>query len=210
MAPEDKAALAEAVETLITDSDAEQLFKQLTGVYDLAKREVPVKLVGRAAVLNPLLELWIEDETVAENVISLINRKRKERDLGPIGDADYMRRGYMRELMAQKRERGRRLVELANRLLSDNDKLRGTARMDFERSHANRWYEVKKQRENAAREQFGRRLTALEIADIASNLWADVDAELDAYEEFVIAEERKPLAARSPKGFNFRLQPTKG
>lgn len=209
MAPEDKAALAEAVETLITDADAEQMFKQLSGVYDLARKDVPVKLVGKAAILNPLLKLWVEDETVAENVIELINRKRKDRGLGPIGDADYMRRSYMRELMAQKRERGRRLVDLANRLLSDNDKLRGTARMEFERAHANRWYEVKKQRENAAREQLARRLSATEIADIAQNLWADVDAELDAYEAFVEAEERKPLAARS-KGFDFKLQPKKG
>ena len=192
----DKQALADAVDTLITDADAAALFKQLAGVYDLARKNVPVRLVGRAAVLNPLLVLWLEDEDAA--------------GLGPVGDGDYMRRAYMRELMAQKRERGRRLVDLENRLRADNDKLKGTQRMDFERLHANRWYEVKKEREAAARAKFDRRLSTDELAEIATNLWTDVDSELDAFEVFVEKEERQPLSKRSARGFKFLLHPKKG
>ena len=45
---------------------------------------------------------------------------------------------------------------------------------------------------------------------IKEQLWADVDAELDELEEFVRKEVRKPLHARAPGGFNFRLKPKKG
>lgn len=60
MSPEQKAALAEAVECLIDDADAVVLFRQLTGVYDLARKGVPVRMVGRSSVLNPLLVLRLE------------------------------------------------------------------------------------------------------------------------------------------------------
>lgn len=210
MTPDEKALLLEAIETLIHDTDSAQLFRQLTGVYDLAKRDVPVRLVGRPAVLNALLDLWLKDEPAAERVVDLINKKRAELGREPVGDADYNRRGYMRELMAQKRERGRRLVELANGLRAEKDKLRGTTRMDFERMHANRWYEVKKERENDLRESVGRRLTVDEMNAVASQLWADVDSELDAFEAFVQAEIRKPIHQRAPAGFDFKLKPKKG
>jgi hypothetical protein len=198
------------MECLIEDADAVSLFKQMTGVYDLARKGVPVRLVGRPAVLNPLLVLWLEDEPAAHRVIDLINRKRSQLGRSPIGDQDFNRRSYMRELMAQKRERGRRLVELVNELRSEDDKLKGATRIEFERIHANRWLDVKKERENALREAEGRRLTADEMHTIKEQLWSDVDAELDALEEFVRQEVRKPLHARAPGGFNFRLKPRKG
>lgn len=210
MSPEQKAALAEAVECLIDDADAVVLFRQLTGVYDLARKGVPVRMVGRSSVPNPLLVLWLEDEPAAHRVIDLINRKRSELDRPPIGDQDFNRHSYMRELMAQKRERGRRLVELVNELRSEDDKLRGGARIEFERVHATRWLDVKKEREAALRDAEGRRLTADELHEIKEQLWRDVDQELDALEGFVRQEVRKPLHARAPGGFNFRLKPKKG
>lgn len=210
MDPTDKAALAEAVEFLIEDSEAIGLFRQLTGVYELAKKGVPVRLVGRPSILNPLLTLWLEDEAAAARVIALINRKREAHDLPPVGDQDYNRRAYMRDLMAQKRERGRRLVELFNQLRSEDEKLQGVTRMEFERYHGNRWFEVKKERELALRQRLGRRLTADEQREINSTLWAEVDQELDDLEAFVQEEVRKPIHARAAGGFRFRLQPKKG
>lgn len=210
MNADQKAALLESMECLIEDADAISLFKQMTGVYDLARKGVPVRLVGRPAVLNPLLVLWLEDEPAAHRVIDLINRKRSALDRPPIGDQDFNRRSYMRELMAQKRERGRRLVELVNELRSEDDKLKGAARIEFERIHANRWFEVKKERENALRAARGRRLTMEELDNIKDQLWAEVDTELDELEEFVRIEVRKPLHARAPGGFNFRIKPKKG
>lgn len=210
MTPEQKAELAEAVTCLIEDADAPAMFRQLTGVYDIARKGVPVRLVGRVSVLNPLLLLWLDDEPAAQRVIDLINRKRRNAGLDPVGDQDFQRRSYMRELMAQKRERGRRLVELVNTLRSDNDRIKGSARIELERQHAARWFAVKQQREEDARARLGRRLSAEELDNIREQLWRDVDAELDALETFAHEQLRKPLHQRRPEGFPFTLQPRKG
>jgi hypothetical protein len=204
-----KAALAESAECLIADADAPLLFRQLMGVLDLAQKHVPVRLVGRAAVLNPLLVLWLDDEPAALRVVDLINRKRSQEGHDPLGDQNIHRRSYMRELMAQKRERARRLIELVNELRSEKDKLRGAARIEFERTHSNRWFDVKKERENDLREKLDRRLTADEMQEIKDALWADVDRELDDLEVFVRQEVRKPLHERAPGGYMFRLMPRK-
>ena len=210
MTPEDNAALAHAVESLIEDSDAVSMFRQMEGVYDLARKSVPVRLVGRPAVLNPLITLWLEDEGAAHRVFDLVNRKRTALGLPPIGDDDYNRRSYMRELMAQKRERLRTLVALVNQLRPEVDKIKGPARTEFERQHGNRWFEVKTERENAMRERLGRRLNLDEMGEIRTQLWADVDAELEELEEFVRSEIQKPVHARAPGGFKFKLKPKKG
>lgn len=204
----DRSAIAAAADILITDEDAVGLFKQLTGVYELARKGVPVRMVGGAEPLNPLLSLWLADEERAHRVFDLVNRKRDELDLGHLGDSDFNRRSYMREFMAQKRERGRRIVELTNMLRSEREKLRGAGRMEFERAHANRWYEVKKEREEALRKAKGERLTSDELRQITTTLWADVDDELLEYERFVRSEVRKPLNQRTD--FKFRLVPKKG
>lgn len=203
----DRELLAEAANTLVEDADAVQLFQQLVGVYDLAKKGVPVRLVGRAAVLNPLLVLWLEDENSAMRVLDLVNNKRDARGLPPVGDQDYQRRAYMREFMAAKRERGRRLVTLVNQLRAEDDKIKGTARAEFEQLHARRWFDVRKEREDALRRAKGRRLSQEELKEIIRQLWEDVDRELDELEEFVKIEMKKPLHARAPDGFRFRLKP---
>lgn len=203
----DRELLAEAANTLVEDADAVQLFQQLAGVYDLAKKGVPVRLVGRAAVLNPLLVLWLEDEDSAMRVLDLVNNKRDARGLPPVGEQDYQRRAYMREFMAAKRERGRRLVTLVNQLRAEDDKIKGAARVEFERLHARRWFDVRKEREDALRRAKGRRLSQEELKEIIRQLWEDVDRELDELEEFVKIEMKKPLHARAPDGFRFRLKP---
>ena len=174
-----KAALADAVNALIEDQDAGSLHKHLQGVYEVAKRGIPVRLTGRPGVLNPLLDLMLTDFPASERVFQLIDRKRDERDLDPLG-AGFDRKGYMRELMAKKRDRQRRLVELVNELRSEDDKIRGSARLDFEQVHANRWFDVRNEREAAARARLRRRLTAEERGDVIAGLWRDVDDELDA------------------------------
>ena len=203
----DKAALADAVECLIEDPDSLEIFHGLNSTYELAKRGVPVRLVARGAGLNPLLTLRRDNEGTYANVLDLVNRKRQARGDNPLDEGDINRRSYMRELMAQKRERGRRLVGLVNQLRSEEDKLQGTARMEFERLHASRWQAVRKEREDALRDRLNRRLTSDEMTRIKDQLWAEVDMELDAFEEFVRVESRKPLRERAPGGFNFKLQP---
>lgn len=207
-----KAALAEAANTLVADADAKTLYAQMQGVLELAARNIPVQLTGRPAVLNPLIELALRDEAAFDRVIELVDRKRKEAGLPPLGDMELDRKAYMREFMAIRRERLRRLVELWNELRSENDKIRGASRLQFEQLHGARWKDEKDRREEALRNQLGRRLTAEERRSVSTQLWEDVEEELAALQDFVREEIRKPLANRSRTGFEFKVgtMPRKG
>ena len=197
--------LAEAANALVDDEDAQALFRQFRGVLELKRRSIPVSLTGRPAVLNALLELAIEDESGFERVVDLVERRRMDKGLPRLSSVDEGRQAYMREFMGIKRERQARLIELLNELRSVNDKIKGSVRLELERVHAARWLAEKHSRENAARSRLGRRLSAEERKSIADQLWADVDAELDALEEFVKVQMRLPLHARSSTGFQFKL-----
>lgn len=201
-----KGALLEAVSALIEDSDARQMYTQLSGVLEIKRQQLPVALTGRPAILNPLLDLAIEDPDVYGTVLDLIDAKRALRGLEMLGniEPDADRKAYMREFMATKRERQRRLIELLNELRADIDKIKGTARMELERIHAARWLDEKDKREYAMRKRVGRRLTIAERKSVSTQLWADVDAELDALLEFVRLQLRVPLSQRT-SSFNFRV-----
>lgn len=202
-----KAALAEAVNTLVQDTDAGSLSHQMHGVLDIAARNIPVALTGRASVLNPLIKLALSDHSAYDRVMELIDRKRNEAGLPPLGaqEHDPDRRAYMREFMAERRERLRRLVDLWNELRSEDDKVRGQARLAFEQMHAARWKDEKDAREIALRDKLGRRLSMEERRAISAQLWAEVEDELQALAAFVRSEIRKPLQARSKAGFKFMV-----
>jgi signal transduction histidine kinase len=205
MDPRTKAAIADAVNTLVGDIDAKTLYTQMQGVLDLAARGIPVQLVGRPAVLNPLIDLALADEEKYERVMELVDRKRTEASLAPLMDMELDRKAYMREFMAVRRERLRRLVELWNELRSEHDKIRGSTRLDFEQLHAARWKEEKDRRETLLRQKLGRRLTMPERQSISAQLWEEVDAELNQLDAFVRSELRKPLRNRSKDGFKFTV-----
>ena len=207
-----KAALADAANTLVVDADAKTLYTQMLGVLEVARRHIPVQLVGRPAVLNPLIQLALNDEQAFERVLDLIDRKRTDAALTPLQDMELDRKAYMREFMAQRRDRLRRLVELWNDLRSENDKIRGASRLQFEQMHGARWKDEKDRREEELRKQLGRRLTADERKTVASQLWEQVEEELAALEAFVRDEVRKPLHMRSREGFQFivGVSPKKG
>lgn len=207
-----KAALAEAANTLVGDADAKTLYTQMQGVLEVAARNIPVQLVGRPSVLNPLIELALRDEAAFDRVMELVDRKRKEAGLPPLGEMELDRKAYMREFMAIRRERLRRLVELWNELRSENDKIRGASRLQFEQLHGARWKDEKDRREEELRVQLGRRLTADERRQVSAKLWEDVEEELLALQDFVRDEIRKPLHQRSRAGFEFKVgaMPRKG
>lgn len=200
-----KAALAEAANTLVSDDDAKTLFTQMQGVIEVASRKIPVQLVGRPAILNPLVELALNDEGAFQRVMDLIDSKREKLGLPALQEVEQDRKAYMREFMAIRRERLRRLVELWNELRSDNDKIRGASRLQFEQMHGARWKDEKDRREDALRERLGRRLTADERRDISAKLWEEVEDELASLEAFAREEIRKPLHARSKTGFEFKV-----
>jgi len=205
----DKQQLAEAVNDLIESSDAKAAYKKLMWVHDVASKDIPVRLTGRLAVLNPLLDLLLSDYEAADRVLDLVDRKRTTAGMESLSDQGFDRKKYMREMMAGKRARQRRLVELWNQLRPAKDAVKGTARMEFERIHAARWQDVRQEREDALRESKGSRLTVEERTEIIAQLWRDVDAELDALEDYVQSEFRKPATARGA-GFTFRVIPKKG
>lgn len=205
MDAESKAALADAVNTLVTDADAKTLYSYMQGVLEVAARNIPVALVGRPAVLNPLITLALGDEAAFERVMDLVDRKRSQAGLMPLSEMELDRKAYMREFMAIRRERLRRLVELWNQLRSEHDKIRGASRLQFEQLHAARWKDEKDARETALRGKLGRRLSMEERRQISTQLWEEVDAELANLEAFVRAEIKKPLSARSKDGFKFTV-----
>jgi hypothetical protein len=205
MDSETKAAIADAVNTLVADADAKTLYAQMLGVIEVAARNIPVQLVGRPAGLNPMITLALQDEAAYDRVMDLVDRKRTEAGLLPLQEMELDRKGYMREFMAIRRERLRRLVELWNELRSENDKIRGSNRLQFEQLHAGRWKDEKDRREQELRQQLGRRLTMEERQKISTTLWMEVDEELQALQEFVQDQIHKPVSARSKTGFPFKV-----
>ena len=201
----DVSALAEAVELLIDTPDAALMFSQLSAAVDLQHRDVPFVLRDQLAVLNPLLALAGRDEWAYDRVIDLVERKRKLAGRSVLCPEHPDRRAYMREFMAVKRDRQRRLVNLLNQLRSANDQIRGTARMELERVHAARWHDEKDRREDKLRKELGRRLTAAERKNVAEHLWFAVDIEMDNLRAFVARESKLPLHARSKTGFHFSV-----
>lgn len=202
MKQDERAALAAAVNCLVEDADARQLHQQMLGVLELARKGMPVALTGRPAVLNPLIQLAIDDEEAYDRVLQLIERKRGERGLSILAP-EQDRQAYMREFMAAKRHRQARLVEAWNSMLATDEQLRGQPRLEFERLHAARWIDEKTAREEYMREKLGRRLTNDERKGISLQLWADVDTELAALEQF--ARDNMRTRKRNAKDFKFLL-----
>lgn len=200
-----KSVVAHAANILVLDSEAKTLYAQMQGVLDLAAKGIPVMLTGRAAELNPLLRLAQTNPAAYEATMELVDHKRLGAGLQPLQEMDIDRRRYMREFMAIRRERLRRLVELWNQLRSEHDRIKGASRLQFEQLHGARWKEEKDRREDELRDHLGRRLTMEERQAVGRKLWDDVERELDELERFVRDEVRKPLNQRAPTGFQFRV-----
>lgn len=200
-----KAAVAQAANMLVTDSDAKTLYAQMQGVMELSAKGIPVQLTGAAATLNALVMLANHSRPAFDGVMELVEHKRGEAGLVPLAEGDPDRRAYMREFMASRRQRLGRLVGLWNQLRSERDKIQGATRLAFEQLHGARWKEEKDRREDAMRDTLGRRLSMEERRAIGNQLWSEVEAELDDLERFVREEVRKPLHQRAPNGFQFRV-----
>lgn len=200
-----RGAITEAANMLVLDTDAKTLYAQMQGVLELAGKGFPVMLTGRPATLNPLILLAQTDPPAYEVVLEMVDTKRTAAGLAALSDMDIDRRAYMREFMATRRDRLRRLVDLWNQLRSENDRIRGAARLQFEQIHGARWKDEKDRREQALREHLRRRLTMDERRAVGVKLWEDVEDELAALEQFVREEVRKPLHERSPTGFQFKV-----
>lgn len=194
----DKEQLLGAVNALIQAEDAAPLYQDLIALLPAAKT-LGARFSDHRAVLNPLLELAITDRERLDRVIELVERKRAEAELPPMvpeADDGFDKTEYMRDFMAQKRERERRAVDIENLLRSERDRLRGRARLDFMQSQSAKWKLARDTALQAARESEGKRLARQQVRAVLDAFWATIDRELDGLEQLAREEHRNPVNMR--------------
>lgn len=189
-------ALVPAISALVTRDDAEFLYETLSAILPMvvnARR--PVGLVGDAGVLAPLLDLAATDKEAFTKAMHLVDEKRVLRGLTPLlpqETAAFKKNPYMKEFMAQKRQREKRAAEIENLSRSERDQLRGPARMEFCRLQSAKWkarldaivVKIRSANGGTAPKE------ALELA--RDQFWATVDQELDSAEATARKKPGKP------------------
>lgn len=205
--------IAEAAQFLVDDDFAVKRYQQLMKTVEFVRKEnIPLKLIGPCAPVDPLLSYATSQDDMAW-LVEIINKHRVRQGKPPLVEAAPVdpttepanRREYLAEFMYIKRQRETRLIDLWNSMRSEHDKIKGRARVDWLRLHSNAWAAAKKDREEAAATAAGRRLRRDELRRVQDQFWDDVDAELDRLEAFTRDEIRKPLTHRNPSGFKFTV-----
>lgn len=196
----DREALLEAVNMLVTDRSAQHLFTILQEVIPMARR-LGVRLHGEHAVLNPLVDLAVENIEQYHRVMNLIETKRAARDLPPLDqslaeDGGFDKTDYMRDFMQQKRLRERRAAEIENMIRPESAKLVGRSRLDYMQSQSARWKKERDELLARARKEQGR-LSKQQLSDLLAQFWGRVDRDLDELEALAKAEAQKPVGQRS-------------
>lgn len=167
-------------------------FEEAKGDYDildevLAKAgQLPVKLYNTSATwLNPLLFLYKEKPDVYQTVIQWVNSKRINKGFTPlvVEKPDFDKTEYMREFMAERRSRERRLIAIENAQRAERDKLQSHSRDNYLRKVSAEWRAEKdKMLEAAMREKGGKRLTKVERQEVLRLFWETIDKRLDDME----------------------------
>lgn len=192
--------LLDAVNELIVAPDAHELYEALRDVVPLALRH-PVRLTGRAAIINPLLRLRLDNAEAFLKVFELIERRRTERGydlLQPNAEpAGYDKTTYMREFMEQKRVRQRRAAEIENMLRPERDKLIGAHRLEFMRQQSLRWKEQLDAYMTKIKQDNGGSITREMDRMYRNQFWSTVDRHLDEKYEVARRESLKPAHQRS-------------
>jgi hypothetical protein len=182
----DKDQVKDALRALIVAPDAPWLYECLCSAVDTA-RKLPIKLVGPAAAMNPLLKLAQDDPAEYESCRLFVFGKREERGLpplieNPVSDGKFEKNTYQAQFMADGRRRRSRASTIENLLRPKRDKLMGAARMEFERVTQATW---KKQRDAMLEKTKAAACKSLSKEDMQSVLarfWAAVDTSLDEKE----------------------------
>lgn len=193
---ERKELLLSAVNLLIKSPNAHELMAALEAAYSVAKIH-PIKLSGDAAALNPLLDLRVSDPNTYENVLGLIETKRREIGYDPLQrpkSDKFDKTEYMRAFMDRKRERQRRAAAIENMLRPAKDALRGRSRLDFMDRQSANWKKELDALLEKSRAAHGGRLSKEQIEMIRDQFWNKVDEYLDKLE----TEARNELA-KSPQ-----------
>ena len=186
-----------AAKQLVTAPNASDLFK----ILDSAVRRgvgLPIRLTREFAAMNPLLALSQENHELYETIIQWVFDKRDAMGLDPLRDVTvYNKNSYMREFMANKRERERRAVDIENMLRSDKDRLKGKSRIEFVQRQSAYWKHHRDKLVEAERKALGAKHLPQDVySKVLKNFWADVDRQLDEMEMMTIEELRKPVLQR--------------
>jgi hypothetical protein len=189
--PTSKASLLEAVNALVAADNAPQLYSDLLGIMDAATR-FGARFTGEREILNPLLNLAMSNRDQFLRVVSLIESKRAAAGASPLSappDTTYDKTSYMREFMAQKRERERRAVEIENMMRGDRSPLKGRARLEFMQTQSARWKAQRDDMLAAAKQRAGSQgLKRAQEQDLIAQFWQRIDRELDELEQLARAE----------------------
>lgn len=216
----DRNELLQAVNFFCTDQDAQDFYvKLLLTLQFIEESGVRVKGLGREAIINPLVNQYLENSDTFERVIDLIQTKREQAGLPAlVNPADEAESGVQREkrkdqkhrntyfsnYMFNKRDRERRLIEAWNSMRSERDKVVGTARTEWIRQESARWLNEIEHRINKLVEQEGRRPTRAEKAAIGDKVWEEVEDEIAGLEQFARDQMRLPINQRNKDSYSWR------
>ena len=182
----DKEQLAESANALLHNLEAPELYRTLLEVLGLPLK-LPVKLTGEAAVLNPLLAMARRDRETFTRVIDLIETKRADRELPPLRGlaekAKFDKNTYQAELMAERRSRAVKAVDIENLRRPPSSQLVGHPRMEFMRVQQGKWMEQLNVHLTA--QKTGKTMTKAQRQAISEPFWAQVDRELEEAEAAV-------------------------
>lgn len=195
----DKQALLESLQFLVSAEDPHGPVTSLEAVLRVA-RVHPVKLTGELSALNPLLQLALEDREAFEKCKALVDRKReaagKPLAWPPEPPETFSKAEYQRQLMAKRRERSGRAVDIENLQRDERDKLVGSRRLDFENHQLKVWGEQLRKILAAARTDAGGSISKEHELAIRTKFWDGVDVALDEKEELVRREMMLPAHQR--------------
>ena len=200
----DRDALLAAVNTLVLDPSAPAHYAKLHDAITAAKKVRELRLGGELCVLNPLIEVALDDVDKFASVLQLIDAKREERGVIPLDSGISIKtladrdtyNAYMKDFMAQKRARERRAVEIENMIRGEPDRLRRRSRMDFMQTQSRKWKVELDKLLETARSARGGRVDRETDTLIRDQFWSKLDKELDELEKLAHAERLKPPSQR--------------
>ena len=171
-----------AAQTLTRSDSATQIYKNLMDAVAVSGT-IPLKLTGEAAAMNPLLWLAQKDFQRYEALLKWIDVERVKLGLLPLKKKGFELNPYQREFMAAGRYRRGRASDLENKERPTKDKLRGTTRLEFERTVQAQWKKQLDGHLDRARQQTPTgKLTKEVLTEITNRFWAGVDTALDEKE----------------------------
>ena len=196
---DDMQSLLEAVNALINLRDCRYVVDALNAIATINQR-YPVMFSGALALYNPLLQMKLTDPDSYANLQALIDRKREAAGLPlcwpPEEQKKFDKGEYQRQIMAVRRLRAGKAMEIENAQRTDRDRLVGNPRLEFERRILATWGKVLDKKLQQGRAANGGKLSKDHTNAIRAAFWDDLEAQLDEAEALVNSERLKPSHLR--------------